>query len=147
MATQVLTLPAGTNVTKHFSLPKCGSWVGAETLSLSTYGSNATIHSWLFYYPDAGDGKIRVRRTGGDLGNNYQNWTLGANERVERGLYAGESTTTINYTSTNDISVCVITTRLLTPTPYPAIPVSSGSGNAISIPGWSIGGKVYWISS
>lgn len=147
MAIQTLNLAAGTNVTKHFALPKCGAWVGAETVSLSTFSTDATIISWLFLYPDAGDSKIRVRRTGGDTGNNFQNWTLPKNVRYSRGLYAGESLMTINYTSTNDISVCVETTRSLTPTTYPAIPVSSGSGNAIGIPAYPIAGKVYWLSS
>lgn len=147
MAVQTLTLPAGTNVTKHFNLPKCGSWVGAEIVSLSTFGSNATVHSWLFLYPDKGDGKIRVRRTGGTSGNNYQNWILNANSRVERGMYNGESLCTINYTSTNDISLCMTTTRSLTPTNYPPIPVSSGSANEIPISGFSLGGKVYWLSA
>lgn len=147
MAVQTLTLPAGTNVTKHFNLPKCGSWVGAESVSLSTFGSNATIISWLFLYPDAGDSKIRVRRTGGTLGGNYQNWTLNANSRIERGMYAGESLCTINYTASNDISLCMTTTRGATPTAYPPIPASSGSANAISIPGWEPGGKVYWLAA
>ncbi len=147
MAIQTLNLPAGTNITKHFALPKCGAWVGAESVSLSTFGANATIISWLFLYPDAGDGKIRVRRTGGTTGNNFQNWTLNKDTRCTRGLYAGESLMTINYTSTNDISVCVETTRSLTPTTYPAIPASSGSANEIGIPAYTIAGKVYWLAA
>lgn len=147
IAVQTLTLPAGTNVTEHFNLPKCGSWVGAITVSLSTFGANATIHSWLFIYPDAGDGKIRFRRTGGTVGENFDEWTLNQNQRIARGLYKGESLTTINYTSTNDISLCMETTRSLTPTNYPAIPVSSGSANEIGIPSYPIAGKVYWLSA
>jgi hypothetical protein len=145
MAVQTLTLAAGTNVTKHFNLPKCGSWVGAELISLSTFGSNATVHSWLFYYPDAGDGKIRVRRTGGTTGNNFQEWTLTANHRVERGMYAGESLCTINYTASNDISMSMTTNRSAIPTLYPPIPASSGSANEIPISTYPIAGKVYWL--
>jgi hypothetical protein len=99
----------------------------------------------LFLYPDAGDSKIRVRRTGGTSGNNYQNWTLTANQRVERGMYMGESLCTINYTATNDISLCMTTTRGATPTLYPPIPASSGSANEIAIAGFAAGGKVYWL--
>jgi hypothetical protein len=145
MAIQTLNLPAGTNVTKHYTLPKCGTWIGAEGISLSTYGVDATVISWLFFYPDAGDGKIRVRRTGGDTGNNFQNWTLPKDTRYNRGMYKGESLMTINYTATNEISLCIETTRSLTPTDYPAIPASSGSANAIGIPAYTIAGKVYWI--
>lgn len=145
MAVQTLTLPAGTNVTKHFNLAKCGAWVGAENVSLSTFGSDATIHSWIFIYPDAGDGKIRFRRTGGTLAGNFEDWTQSANSRTERGLYIGESLCTINYTASNDLSLCMTTTRELRPLLYPTIPVSSGQVNEIQIPGSSTAGKVYWL--
>lgn len=145
MAVQTLTLPAGTNVTKHFNLPKCGSWVGLENISISTFGVNATIHSWLLLFPDLGDGKIRVRRTGGSLAENFEDWTLPKNTRTERGMYAGESLCTINYTATNDISLCMTTSRSLTPLTYPAIPVSSGEVNEIQIPNSVTAGKVYWL--
>lgn len=147
MAVQTLTLPAGTNITKHINLPKCGGWVGAVTVSLTTFGTTATIHEWLFIYPDAGDSKVRYRRTGGTLAGNYFNGPLPIDQRGARGLYKGESLTRINYTATNDISMCVETTRLVNPATYPAIPASSGAGNAIVIPGNTIAGKVYWLSA
>jgi len=143
----VLNLPAGTDVTKQFNLPTCGGWVGAMTLSFTTTTTDATIHEWLIMYPNHADGKIRVRRTGGTTGNNFSNWTLGKNQRYARGLYKGETMTTVNYTSANDLSLCVETTRMLTPTDYPPIPASSGSANEIAIAGNPVGGKVYWLAS
>lgn len=147
MPIQTINMAAGTNVTRHFTLPKCGVWVGAIAVSLSTFSTDATIHSWLFYYPDAGDGKIRVRRTGGDTGNNFEEWTLPKTQRYGRGLYKGESLMTINYTASNEISFAIETTRSLTPTDYPAIPASSGEANEIGIPSYPIAGKVYWLSA
>lgn len=147
MAVQTLTLPAGTSVVKHFNLPKCGGWHGAITVSLSTYNTAATVAEWLLINPDVGDSKIRYRRTGGTLAGNFQNWTLPVDQRGFRGLYKGESLTRITYTSTKDISMCIETTRSLNPAAYPTIPVSSGSGNAIVIPGNSLAGKVYWLAA
>ena len=143
MAVQTINLSAGTNVTKHYALPKCGSWAGAITVSLSTFGSSATVHEWLFIYPDAGDGKIRYRRTGGTLAGNFFDGPLPVDSRGSRGLYKGESLMRIRYTTTNDISMCIETTRTLTPASYPAIPASSGAGNAITVPGNL--SKVYWL--
>lgn len=145
MAVQILTLPAGTNVTKHFNLPRCGSWLGAVTVSLSTYGSSATINEWLFINPHGGDGKIRYRRTGGTLAGNFFDGPIAADNRGSRGLYKDESLMRIKYTSTNDISVCIETTRLMTPTSYPAIPASSGASNAI-VTSDSLS-KVYWLAA
>lgn len=147
MAVVILDMPAGTDVTKQFNLPVCGGWVGAMVLTFTTTTTDATIHSWLLMYPNQGDGKIRVRRTGGTTGNNFQEWTLGKNQRLGRGLYKGETMTTINYTSSNDLSLCIETTRGLTPSNYPPIPVLEGQANEIAIANNPIGGKVWWVSS
>ncbi|MFY3742263.1 MAG: hypothetical protein HMLIMOIP_002732 [Candidatus Nitrosomirales archaeon] len=143
MAVQTLNLAAGTNLTRHFVLPKCGSWAGAVSVSLSTFGTSATIAEWLFINPDVGDGKIRYRRTGGTLAGNFFNGPLPADSRGSRGLYKGESLMRITYTATNEISMCIETTRTLTPANYPAIPASSGAANAIVVPGNL--SKVYWL--
>jgi hypothetical protein len=141
MAVQTITLPAGTDVTKHFLLPKAGAWLGSVLVSLSTFETTATIHEWLFIYPDAGDSKIRYRRTGGTLAGNFFDGPIAPDNRGSRGLYKGESITRLNYTATNDISMCIETTRAVLPTDYPSIPVSSGASNAIVVGN----SKVYWL--
>lgn len=145
MAVQTINLASGTSVTRHFVLPKCGSWAGSVNVSLTTFGASATVNEWLFINPDTGDGKIRYRRTGGTLGGNFFNGPLAADSRGSRGLYKGESLMRITYTSTNEISLCIETTRTVTPPNYPTIPVSAGSGNAIVVPGNL--SKVYWIAA
>jgi hypothetical protein len=147
MAVQIITLSPGTNVIRHFNLPKCGSWLGAVTVSLSTYSTSATINEWLFINPDVGDGKIRYRRTGGTLAGNFFDGPIAPDNRGSRGLYMGESLMRIKYTSTNDISVCIETSRLLTPSAYPAIPASSGSSNAITVGTPTPHSKVYWLAA
>jgi hypothetical protein len=147
MAVQTITLPAGTNVTKHINLPTCGNWLGLVRLSLSTFGANATVHSWLIIYPNNPDNKIRWRRTGGTVSNDFKNWTLTKDTRVVRWLVQNETMTTINYTSTNDISLCIETTRTVTPSAYPSIPASSGEANEIQMPGDPLNGMVYWTAA
>jgi hypothetical protein len=147
LSVQTINLPAGTNVTKHLALPKAGGWLGYVQVSISTYGTAGTINEWLFINPDVGDGKIRYRRTGGTLAGNFFDGPLPVDQRGSRGLYKGESLMRIKYTLTNDLTVCIETTRSLTPAAYPAIPASSGSSNAIVIPGNSLAGKVYWLAA
>jgi len=146
MATSIITLPAGTSVTKQVNLPTCGSWMGLVKVALSTYGSNATIAQMLFIYPNNADNKIRYRRTGGNLAGNYQNWTLAADRRVERWLFQNETMMDITYTSTNEISVCVETTRSINPFAYPSIPATAYPTEMQSY-GITENGKVYWKAS
>lgn len=146
MATTTITLPAGTSVTKQINLPTCGSWAGLVKVALSTHTTNATIAQMLFVYPNHADGKIRYRRTGGTLGGNYQSWTLLADRRVERWLFMNETMMDITYTSTNEISVCIETTRSINPFAYPSIPVGAYPTEAQAY-GITENGKVYWKAS
>lgn len=146
MATTTINLPAGTSVTKQINLPTCGSWMGLVKVSLSTHTTNATIAQMLLIYPNNADNKIRYRRTGGTLGGNYQNWTLSADRRLERWLFANETLMDITYTSTNEISVCIETTRSINPFTYPSIPVSAYPTESQAY-GVTENGRVYWKAS
>lgn len=120
MSSFTIQLPAGTNIKKAVNLPVTGGWVGACTVSLAVTGADATIHEWYMIWPDAHTvGTHFYRRVGGTIAQNWKEWTLKADSRQYRGLYAHEQLTTISYTSTNDISLCVETTRSATPTAHP----------------------------
>lgn len=149
MAFAIHTLPAGTSVHKVVNLPTSGDWQGLVKASLATTDSNASIAEWLFIYPNNPDGKIRYRRTGGTVAspvaNSFKNWTLTPQQRITRWLTAGENLMTIRYTSTQDISLSIETTRSITPYhPYPAIPASSGAANAIIMPDNTVHSVLYW---
>lgn len=144
MAFQTITLPAGTDVTKHINLPTCGSWLGLVRISLSTV-STLTVDEMLIYYPNHADAKLRVRRTGGLQFSDFKNWTLAANKRITRWLFQNETSMTITYTCSTDVSLIIETTRSLNPSAYPAIPASSGEANEIQIPGDILNGMVYWL--
>lgn len=120
--------------------------MGLVKVALSTHTTNATIAQMLFIYPNHTDGKIRYRRTGGNLAGNYQSWTLSADRRVERWLFEHETLMNITYTSTNEISVCVETTRSINPFTYPSIPVAAYPTEQQAY-GISENGKVYWKAS
>jgi hypothetical protein len=151
MAIAIHTLEPGTAVRRVLNLPTGGGWLGLVKVSLVTVTASASIEEWLFIYPNHFDGKIRYRRTGGVAAsppsNGFKNWTLAPHIRPIRWLAAGESLMTIKYTATEDISVCIETTRSIETSPYPAIPVSSGEANAIAVPGDPNNGVVYWKTS
>jgi len=121
MASSIIQLPAGTGVKKCINLPTTGSWLGGVTVSLAVTNADATILDWLYIWPDATViGTHYYRRVGGTVGGSFKNWTLSADSRIYRPLYAHETITTVHYTSTNDISLCVETTRsTVFPFPHP----------------------------
>jgi hypothetical protein len=145
MAFHTINLPTGTAITRQINLPTCGAWQGLVQVSLATR-VNATVAELLFIYPNHSDGKIRYRRTGGTSGNNYSNWTLLADRRVVRWLFHSETLMNITYTATTEISVCIETTRGITPLVYPTVPVNPHPTEA-QAPGVTENGKIYWKAS
>lgn len=125
MSSTTIQLPSGTNMKKCINLPKAGGWLGGVNVSLSVTGADASIQQWLLVYPDpANNGNKWYRRvppTGGPYTTNYENWTLSQDTRAWNGTFAGECLNIVWYTSTNDISLCIETTRSYSPPNHPRI--------------------------
>lgn len=117
--------------------------MGNVAISLLTT-ANATVTELLFLYTNHPDGKKRYRRTGGDAGNNYSNWSLLADRKFIRWLLTNEAGMLITYTSTTEISLNVETTRAIKPYAYPAIPGTAHPTESTVNIANSISGKVYW---
>lgn len=146
MSVFITQLPTGTDITRCINLPACGGWLGNVSVSLIT-PVNATIAELLLIYPNHPDGKIRYRRTGGSIANNYSNWTLQADRKTVRWLVDGECALKIRYTATAEISLSVETTRLVQPYAYPPIPATAHpTENSVAIANVILG-KVYWKTS
>jgi len=164
MSGQSLELPAGTSVTKQITLPTCGAWMGLVRVRISTWGADATLHEWLFIWPNGPDNKTRYRRTSTASTNNWYNNSLKKDQEQLRWLAQNESIMRLTYTSTNPISLAWETTRSIFPFAYPQIPASAwnissstpwtGAGNnlasgnttevgPVGFPG-QLNGKTYW---
>ena len=124
MSGQSLELPAGTQVTKQITLPTCGAWMGLVRVRISTFGADATLHEWLFIWPNGPSNKTRFRRTNITSANNWYNGTLVKDQEQLRWMAQNESLMRLTYTATNPISLTWETTRSIAPFAYPAIPVS-----------------------
>lgn len=173
MSGQSIELPAGTVVTKQITLPTCGSWLGLIRTRLSTWGADATIHEWLFIWPNGPNNKTRYRRTAISSANNWYNSVLKKDQEALRWLAQNESIMRITYTATNPISLSWESCRGITPFPYPPIPTLewnkkttsptanlwtvAATGNNLSstnttekgpvgFPG-QLNGKTYWITT
>lgn len=124
MAAFSIELPAGGSsaVTKQITLPTSGGWCGLTRVRISTFGQDATLHEWLFIYPNAGN-ITRFRRTNISSANNWYNGILKRDTEQLRWLGQNESIMRLTYTSTNPISLVCETTRSIKPFPPPALPM------------------------
>lgn len=139
MATRSLILPSGTSHTELINLPLCGSWLGLVRVGLSVCVANATIHEWLFIWPNMPDKKTGYRRTAMSSANNYYNSTLRKEQHEYRWLAQNESLMRITYTSANPISVIFETYRVTKPQPYP--PLTQAVWNISSSTPWTGAGN------
>lgn len=124
MAARAIILPAGTSRTELINLPMCGSWLGLVRVGISTHTTNATIHEWLFIWPNMPGNKTGYRRTALGSANNYYNSTLIKDTNQLRWMAQNESMMRITYTASNPISVIYETNRSIRPAPYPELTVN-----------------------
>lgn len=117
MAAYSFNFPAGTGVTQFRALPLSGSWCGLTRVRLATHTSAATLHEWLFIWSNAPSNRNYYRRTSTSTANNWYNGTLVPDKEELRWLGQNESLMRLTYTSSQEISVVVETTRSITPAP------------------------------
>lgn len=123
MAARTTMLGPGTTRTELLNLPLVGSWLGLVRVGLSTTLANATIHEWLFIWPNMPGNKTAYRRPGLNA-NNYYNATLLADQQMSRWMAENESLMKITYTSSNPIGVIYETNRKTLPASFPLLPDS-----------------------
>lgn len=134
MAGGMQIFAAGTSKTEIVNLPMSGNWCGTTRVKLSTHTTNATIHEWVFIWPNAPQGRTWYRRTNISSANNWYNGTLKADVEQIRWLFQGECLMRITYTATNPIGVSFETTREVTPFIY----------NNSSLAQWNISSSTPW---
>lgn len=104
MPFQTLELPAGTEVTRIVPIARNGDWEGLTRVRITTFGVDATIHSWEFINDSMNDSKVRFRRVGLKGVNNWYNKTLKKDDELGWWAAGLESLCKLVYTSTNPIS-------------------------------------------
>lgn len=116
--TFTVQLPAGTDVTRLVNVPTAGSWLGGVIVSIATHSTDAQIHEMIFindqYVP--GNGDVKGYRHVGDVrqgANNrgYDDWILYGDTMIWFPLYETETMVKLHYTSAQEISLNVETTR------------------------------------
>lgn len=142
-STFTIQLPAGTNVTKLVNIPTAGSWLGAVVVSWATHTADMTVHEAIFISelvpgnPNV-NGYRHVNYDG--IGPTFDNWTLPAEWRAWKVLFAGESMFKLRYTSTHEVSVTVETTQTAWSTnPYPAYSATPPTL-------WKYDGRLEWVN-
>lgn len=160
MATRTTILPSGTSHTELINLPLCGSWLGLVRVGIVA-PVDATIHEWLFIWPNMPNKRTGYRRTALSTANNYYNSTLPKDQLTYRWLAQNESLMKITYTSTASLGVIYETFRDIRPAPFPDLAPSvwnisnstpwtganTTPGNATERPAGMTGqlnGVVYW---
>ncbi len=113
-STFTVQLPAGTNVTKLINFPTAGSWLGAVVVSWATHTTNLTVHEAIFineFVPGNPNVKGYRHVNLDGVGPTFDNWTLPAESRAWKVMFAGENMFKLRYTATNEVSVSVETTQ------------------------------------
>lgn len=122
-STYTVQLPAGTNVTKLINIPTAGSWLGAVVVSWATHTTSMTVHEAIFISETVpGNPNVKgYRHSNYDgVGPTFDNWTLPAETRIWKVLFASESMFKLRYTATNEVSVNIETSQSMwNSSPYP----------------------------
>lgn len=122
-STYTVQLPAGTNVTKLINIPTAGAWLGAVVVSWATHTSSMTVHEAIFISETVpGNPSVKgYRHVNADgIGPTFDNWTLAAEARIYKVLFASESMFKLRYTASNEVSVNIETSRTAwNSAPYP----------------------------
>jgi hypothetical protein len=108
-------------------------------VGIATQKANATIHEWVFIWPNMPNNKTGYRRTAMSSANNYYNSTLTPDVAQYRWLCQNESLVKITYTSANPISLIYETNRVILPSPYPKL--SNTPWNISSATPWTGAGN------
>lgn len=142
-STFTVQLPAGTNVTKLITLPTAASWLGAVVVSWATHTASMTVHEAIFISELVpGNSNVKgYRHVNYDgVGPTFDEWTLPAEIRAWKVLFATEGMFKIRYTSSNEVSVSVETTQTKWNTsPYPNYSVTPPTL-------WKYDGRIEWIN-
>jgi hypothetical protein len=113
-STFTVQLPPGTNETKLINFPTAGSWLGAVVVSWATHTDDMTVHEAIFI-SEAVPGNPNVkgyRHVNYDgVGPTFDEWTLPAEWRIWKVMFASETMFKLTYTSTQEVSVTVETTQ------------------------------------
>lgn len=127
-STYTVQLPAGTNVTKLINIPTAGSWLGAVVVSWATHTTSMTVHEAIFISESVpGNPNVKGYRHGNydGVGPTFDNWTLPADTRIWKVLFASESMFKLRYTASNEVSVNIETTQSMwNSSPYPQYSVT-----------------------
>lgn len=122
-STYTVQLPAGTNVTKLINIPTAGSWLGAVVVSWATHTTSMTVHEAIFISESVpGNPNVKGYRHGNydGVGPTFDEWTLPADTRIWKVLFASESMFKLRYTASNEVSVNIETTQSMwNSSPYP----------------------------
>lgn len=115
--TFTVQLPPGTNQTRLVNVPHAGSWLGGVVCSIATHSTDAQIHEFIFISSDVpGNPNVKSYRHVGNVAQGaatrgYDEWVLDADSRIWFVLFKGENMAKIRYTSTQEISLNVETTK------------------------------------
>lgn len=141
-STFTIQLPPGTNATKLINIPTAGSWLGGVVVSWCTHTTDLEVHEAIFITESVpGNSNVKgYRHVNYDgVGPTFDEWTLPAEWRIWKVLFATESMFKLRYTAANEVSVLVETTHTQWQSnPYPQYSVTPPTL-------WKYDGRVEWV--
>lgn len=141
-STFTVQLPAGDDITKLVNLPTAGSWLGSVVVSWVTHTTDLEVHEAIFiqeWVPGNPNVKGYRHVNYDGVGPTFDEWILPAETRVWKTLFAGESQFKMRYTSANEVSVNIETTR----TAWQSLNYPQYSATPPTL--WKYDGRLVWV--